>query len=62
MNERFRDHMPEPMITAIADMQKVNTALIELGMEYRERKDNLKKLYLRRHHQKCLDIIVALEA
>jgi len=61
INERFRDHMPEPIITAIADMQKVNTALIELGMDYQERKDNLKKLYSRRHRQNCLDIITALE-
>ena len=60
--ERFRDYMPAPMIDAIADMQRVNTDLIELGMEYKERKAKLDKLYTKRHLQKCLDEIDNQEA
>jgi len=59
--ERFRDHMPAPMIKAIADMQRVNTDLIELGMEYEDRKAKLDKLYTKRHLQACLEEINKIE-
>lgn len=61
MKERFRDHMPEPMITAIADMQQVNTAFIDMGWDYQKRKEELNKLYTKRHLDRCLDAIVKLE-
>lgn len=61
-SERFRDYMPAPMIEAIADMQRVNTDMIEMGLEYKERKIKLDKLYTKRHLQRCLAEIDNQEA
>lgn len=56
--ERFRDHLPTPIIEAVEELQRVNTSMIEMGFEYQERKKRLDKLYTKKYLGRCLQAIV----
>lgn len=43
--ESIRDHLDSFQIKSIEELQKLETALIKLGIEYQDRKDQLTKFY-----------------
>ncbi len=50
-NDAIRDHLPNQTIQAVMNLQNTNKVLIELGMDFEERKERLKELYERKFKQ-----------
>ena len=50
-NDAIRDHLPNQTIQAVTSLQNTNKVLIELGMDFEERKERLKELYERKFKQ-----------
>ncbi|RKS87318.1 KilA domain-containing protein [Orbus hercynius] len=48
-NEPIRDHLTPCQIKCITDLQRANTAFIQLGMNYEERKTKLMEMFKRNH-------------
>lgn len=48
-NEPIRDHLTPCQIKCITDLQRANTAFIQLGMNYEERKTKLMEIFKRNH-------------
>lgn len=54
----FRDALSPAQIEAVQNLQTANTVLIEMGMEYQERKKALDKIYNKKFAKKCLDEVL----
>jgi len=54
-NDSLRDFLSLEQINAIVALQKANTALINIGMEFDERKDKLTILFDRKHKHKVIE-------
>ena len=61
-DDAIRDAMTALQITAVTELQRVNTSLIEVGTEYEERKTKLTALFMRKHAAKLTEEIMRLEA
>lgn len=58
----IRDCMTPCEVAAIADLQRVNTSLIEAGIDYDERKTRLAALYRRKHQPAITAELLRLES
>lgn len=58
----IRDHLTKCEIECIEHLQRVNASLIDIGMDYRSRKNHLNKLYITHHYRKLEDEVMRLEA
>jgi phage regulator Rha-like protein len=61
-DDALRDYLSTEQINAVLSLQRANTALIQIGMEYLEREENLRKLFDRHHSQKLIQEHILLEA
>ena len=48
-------------IECIEHLQRANTTMIEIGLEYKDRKNKLYKLYMKHHAEKLMKEIEVLE-
>ena len=60
--KNFRDALTPVQIEAVENLQTANTVLIDTGLEYKERKHQLEKIYKKKFAERCLDEIVRLNA
>lgn len=58
----IRDHLTKCEIECIEHLQRVNSSLIDIGMDFDSRKCQLNKLYMTHHYQKLLAEVVQLES
>lgn len=61
-SEPIRDHLTPCQIKCIEHLQRLNTSLIEIGMEFGERKAKLNQVYMLRHKRALLAEVMRLEA
>ncbi|SED32113.1 KilA-N domain-containing protein [Pseudomonas mohnii] len=59
--EAIRDHLTPCEIRCIEHLQRVNASLIDVGMPYEARKEQLSKIYIQRHSRALLSEIKRLE-
>lgn len=59
--EAIRDHLTPCEIRCIEHLQRVNASLIDIGMEFDRRKEQLSKIYIQRHSRALLSEIKRLE-
>lgn len=60
-NESIRDHLTPCEIKCIEHLQRLNASLIDVGMPYEARKEQLSKVYIQRHSRALLSEIKRLE-
>lgn len=60
-NQHIRDTLTVLEIACIEHLQRANTTMIELGMDYQKRKCQLSKLYTQRHARGLIDEVKRLE-
>ena len=60
-NTHLRDTLTTLEIACIEHLQRANTTMIELGMDYQKRKCELSKLYTQRHARGLIDEVKRLE-
>lgn len=60
--EQTRDYLSPAETTAMLDMQRINTSLIQVGMPYAERKERLERYMMEVHSQALLDELHLLES
>ena len=60
-NQHIRDTLTVLEIACIEHLQRANTTLIELGMDYQKRKCQLSKLYVQRHARGLIEEVKRLE-
>lgn len=60
--EPIRDHLTPCQIKCIEHLQRLNTSLIEIGMDFEQRKAKLNQVYLLRHKRALIDETMRLEA
>lgn len=58
----IRDHLTACEIQCIEHLQRVNSSLIDIGMNFEDRKNQLNKLYITHHYKKLTDEVLQLEA
>lgn len=58
----IRDHLTACEIQCIEHLQRVNSSLIDIGMSFEDRKNQLNKLYITHHYKKLMDEVLQLEA
>lgn len=58
----YRDHLTACEIQCIEHLQRVNSSLIDIGMSFEDRKNQLNKLYITHHYKKLMDEVLQLEA
>lgn len=58
----IRDHLTKCEIECIEHLQRVNSSLIDIGMDFDSRKNQLNKLYMTHHYRKLLAEVVQLES
>ena len=61
-SEPIRDHLTIGQIACIEHLQRLNTSLIEIHMEFEQRKEQLNKVYLLRHKRALMAEVLRLEA
>lgn len=61
-SEPIRDHLTPCQIVCVEHLQRVNTSLIEINMEFEQRKEQLNKVYLLRHKRALMAEVLRLEA
>lgn len=59
-NANLRDTLTTAELKAIADLEDVNRALIDLGFSFDDRKEKLKQLFDRKHKLQVIDAIVLI--
>lgn len=59
--EAIRDHLTPCEIKCIEHLQRLNASLIDVGMPYEARKEQLSKVYIQRHSRALLSEIKRLE-
>jgi hypothetical protein len=59
--DSIRDHLTPCEIACIEHLQRVNASLIDVGMEFEDRKNQLNKIYIQRHSRALLSEIKRLE-
>lgn len=60
-NQHIRDTLTVLEIACIEHLQRANTTMIELGMDYQKRKCQLSKLYMQRHARGLIEEVKRLE-
>jgi hypothetical protein len=60
-NEHIRDTLTVLEIACIEHLQRANTTLIEIGLDYQKRKCELSKIYTQRHARGLIDEVARLE-
>jgi len=60
-NQHIRDTLTVLEIACIEHLQRANTTMIELGMDYQKRKCQLSKLYMQRHARGLIEEVKKLE-
>lgn len=60
-NQHIRDTLTVLEIACIEHLQRANTTMIELGMDYQKRKCQLSKLYAQRHARGLIEEVKKLE-
>jgi phage regulator Rha-like protein len=60
--DNLRDELTPQQIAAVQDLQKVNTALIDVGLDYEIRKEKLKALFSRKWSNLLIEEHIRLEA
>jgi Rha family phage regulatory protein len=60
--DNLRDNLTPQQIAAVQDIQKVNTALLEIGMNYEDRKAHLQKVFSRKWSKVLIEEHIRLEA
>lgn len=58
----IRDHLTKCEIECIEHLQRVNSSLIDIGMDFESRKNQLNKLYMTHHYKKLTHELLQLEA
>jgi len=61
-NEPVRDHLTHCEIKCVEHLQRANATMIDMGMEFEQRKCELSKLYVRRHAKSLISEVSRLEA
>jgi phage regulator Rha-like protein len=61
-SEPIRDHLTACQISCIEHLQRLNTSLIEIHMDFEQRKEQLNKVYLLRHKRALMAEVLRLEA
>jgi len=61
-SEPIRDHLTACQIACIEHLQRLNTSLIEIHMDFEQRKEQLNKVYLLRHKRGLMAEVLRLEA
>lgn len=61
-SEPIRDHLTPCQIACIEHLQRLNTSLIEIHMDFEQRKEQLNKVYLLRHKRGLMAEVLRLEA
>lgn len=61
-SEPIRDHLTPCQIACVEHLQRVNTSLIEINMEFDQRKEQLNKVYLLRHKRALMAEVLRIEA
>lgn len=59
--DAIRDHLTPCEIEAIEHLQRANTTMIEIGLDFNERKNKLAKLLVEKHSRKLLNEFARLE-
>lgn len=54
-NGSIRDYLTELQVKCIADLQRANTVFLSMGMAFQERKEQLKTLFERNHHEALIE-------
>lgn len=62
IKDRFRDHLSPLEIKMVEEIQRANTMLMEMGMEYKDRKEKLETLYRNKFSMLVKDDIDKIEA
>jgi phage anti-repressor protein len=60
--DNLRDELTPQQIAAVQDLQKVNTSLIDVGLDYELRKEKLKALFSRKWSNLLIEEHIRLEA
>lgn len=60
-NTHLRDTLTTLEIACIEHLQRANTTMIEIGMDYQKRKCELSKIYMQRHSRGLIDEVKRLE-
>lgn len=60
-NEHIRDTLTLLEIACIEHLQRANTTMLEIGMDYQKRKCELSKIYMQRHSRGLIDEVKRLE-
>tara|TARA_R100000951_G_scaffold113678_1_gene116178 strand:- start:5 stop:682 length:678 start_codon:yes stop_codon:yes gene_type:complete len=60
-NTHLRDTLTTLEIACIEHLQRANTTMIEIGMDYQKRKCELSKIYTQRHSRGLIDEVKRLE-
>jgi Rha family phage regulatory protein len=60
--DNLRDELTPQQIAAVQDLQKVNTSLIDVGLDYEIRKEKLKALFSRKWSNLLIEEHIRLEA
>lgn len=60
-NEHIRDTLTLLEIACIEHLQRANTTMIEIGMDFQSRKCELSKIYMQRHSRGLIDEVKRLE-
>jgi hypothetical protein len=58
----IRDHLTPCQIKCVEHLQRANATLIEVGMPFESRKEQLSKLYIQRHKRGLLGELMRMEA
>ncbi len=61
-NDSLRDYQTIEQIKAVVALQKANTALINIGLKFEERRDKLTILFNRKHKDLLMNEFFLLEA
>lgn len=58
----IRDYLTACQIACVEHLQRLNTSMIEINMEFEQRKEQLNKVYLLRHKRALMAEVLQLEA
>ena len=60
-SDHIRDTLSALEIACIEHLQRANTTMIEIGMDYKKRKSELAKIYTQQHSRGLIDEVKRLE-
>jgi len=60
--ESIRDYLTPCQIACVEHLQRLNTSLIDIGMDFEQRKAKLNQVYLLRHKRALMNEVLEIEA